>query len=170
MIGRTEVPHWMKSMGGNAPLLKGCWERLKGGVLAGKVPILLKELIMFTISIKRGSPYCESAHAHSVLQLDKTLTFEDLMEISQGKSYKTLPKAFQVAIEVIGKAGAEPDKVTESDFDRLHEAGFTEEEIAELVAQADICVMFNTYTNIVGLPIDAAYHSVKTKLEEARAA
>jgi alkylhydroperoxidase family enzyme len=161
-LGRSTVPNWMKAMGRNETVLKANWEKFRHVVLEGTVPMLLKQLILFVISINVGNRYCTAAHGHAVLELDKTLTYKDLLSLSEGEAYSTLPKSFQVAIEIVTRAALHPKEVSAESFDfenRLKKEGFNEHEIDELMAQADFGVMMNTITDILDIPVDVEFTS-----------
>lgn len=161
VLGARQLPNWVTAMGGNPRLLKGNWEKTKSIMGSGKIPMLLKELIIFSISTKRGSEYCSACHAHSALQLDKTLTFNDLRDLVAGKSSGKVPQAFQTAIEIITKSALSPNEITDVDFDHLREAGYDDDEIGELFSLADLAVMFNTITSTYRLTLDDEYCEYK---------
>jgi alkylhydroperoxidase family enzyme len=158
-LGVTELPNWVKAMGGNATLLRGNWEKTKAVLARGTLPSLLKELVIFYISTKRGSEYCSACHAHAALQLDRSLSMEDLMGIVRGEM-TSLPVTFQTALEIVAKAALDPAALTDDDFQRLRAVGFSDAEIPELFALADLSVMFNTITMTYGVPLDAEYTKV----------
>jgi alkylhydroperoxidase family enzyme len=151
------LPNWIKAMGGNETLLRGNWEKTKASLVEGQIPHLLKELIIFAISTKRGAEYCSACHAHAALSLDPTLTLADLEALSAAGAYRTMPPAFQVAIDVVSRAAMAPNSITDDDFRRLEGAGFSADEIPELFAQADLAVMFNTITSALRLPLEPEY-------------
>ena len=78
--GATEVPIWLKSLGHSAPLARAYWERARGTLFAGNLPLPLKEMIVFVVSARNGARYCSACHAQNVLSLDKTLAFDDLRD------------------------------------------------------------------------------------------
>ena len=158
-LGITALPNWVKAMGGNATLLRGNWEKTKAVLARGNLPLLLKELVIFYISTKRGSEYCSACHAHAALQLDRSLSMEDLMGIVRGEM-AALPMSYQVALDVVAKAALDPAALDRGDFERLRAVGFTDEEIPELLSLADLSVMFNTITMTYGVPLDAEYTRV----------
>jgi alkylhydroperoxidase family enzyme len=158
-LGITALPNWVKAMGGNATLLRGNWEKTKAVLAHGSLPALLKELVIFYISTQRGSEYCSACHAHAALQLDRSLTMHDLMAIVRGEM-ASLPTSFQIALDVVAKAALNPAKLDDADFERLRAAGFSDTEIPELFALADLSVMFNTITMTYGVPLDAEYTKV----------
>lgn len=153
----TRLPNWIKAMGTNENILRANWEKTKGTLIKGELPYLLKELIIFVISVKRSSQYCSQFHAHMALRQDKTLTFQDLLNLVEGKEYESMPASYKVAIDVAVDAAMSPNTVTDEDFQKLIDHGFTRGEIQEIFAQADLAVMFNTISSAACLPIEPEY-------------
>lgn len=154
---RTDLPNWIKYLGGNEKILKGNWEKFKWTIIGGELPMLLKQIIMFIISRHYGSRYCIAAHAHAALEVDKTLKYEDLLSLSEGSGYEKLPESYKVAIEVGVKCALNPHDVTPEDMELLREEDYSEEEILELISQADVGIMFNIITMNAGIPMDDDY-------------
>lgn len=156
-LGTTKLPIWIRALGASVSLLRGNWEKTKAVLASGQIPRLLKELILFYVSTKRGSEYCSACHAHAALQQDPSLTYRDLKALVSGQEYASMPESFKVAIRVAAKSALDASSVTDEDFRALAEAGFSGEEIGELLAQADLAVMFNTITMTYRLPLDPEY-------------
>ena len=79
------------------------------------------------------------AHRHTAsLQIDSSL----------------IPESYRTAIKVVTKAALRPAQITDEDFNLLEEAGFDQEEVQELMAQADLVNMLNTIADISGIKID----------------
>ena len=133
------------------------WEKFRYTIIDGEIPMLLKQIIMFIVSRHYGSRYCIAAHAHAALEMDKTLKYEDLLSLSEGAGYEKLPASYKVAIEVGVKCALKPQEVTDDDIELLREEDYTEEEILELVSQADVGIMFNIITMNAGIPMDEEY-------------
>lgn len=53
--GSTEVPIWVQSLGHSAALARAYWERAKGTLFSGHLPLPLKEMIVFTVSARHGA-------------------------------------------------------------------------------------------------------------------
>ena len=159
-MGEPAVPNIFKALGNNERVLRAVWSMLRGTLIEGEIPPLLKQLILFRISVHAGNRYCEALHAHTACNLDPTFTYDDLVALSEGKDLEKLPSSFQVAIEVVSRAALKPKSITEEDFDfeeRLRDEGFTEEEIDELMAQAYFGVMMNLVTDAYDVPVDAPW-------------
>lgn len=159
-LNTAELPNWIKALAAHPSLLKANWEKVKHTIVEGTIPALLKELIIFRVSVINGSPYCSACHAHGALQLDKSLNFEDMMALSEGQSLPQLPKPYQVALEIVPRVTADPHSFCDDDIAALKAQGFNDLEVMELFAQGDIALMFNAITMLYRVPLDADYRPV----------
>jgi alkylhydroperoxidase family enzyme len=154
-LGTPEVLNVFKALGSNAQVLRGVWSLLKGTLVEGEIPLLLKQLILFKISVVAGNEFCKTVHGHDALNLDSTLTFDDLTALANGTCAK-LPVSFQVAIDVVSKAALAPKNIADEDFDfeeQLLDEGFSESEIDELLAQGMLAVYLNMLTDTFDVPM-----------------
>ena len=156
----TNIPIWVKSLGGNKDLLFAYWERTKGSLATGSLPNLLKEMVIFVVSIENGSRYCSACHAHAVLSLDSSLKFEDLTALAEVHDSIILPDSYRVALKFTKRVAQDPNCTKDEHFQSLHDAGFDSNEVAELLSVINLAVMFNNYAITLRLPIDADYKPV----------
>jgi alkylhydroperoxidase family enzyme len=154
-MGSPSVLNSLKALGHNPSVLRGVWSILKETLIEGEVPELLKQLILFRISITAGNEYCTSLHAHAALDLDPTLTYDDLIALSGGTCSANLPAAFPVAIDIVSRASLHPKSVQDPEWDfedQLRDEGFSESEIDELLAVGYFSVMMNMLTDTYEVP------------------
>lgn len=154
-MGSAAVLNFLKSLGHNPRVLRAVWSMLKGTVIEGEIPALLKQLILFKVSITAGNRYCTSLHGHAALNLDPTLTYDDLVALSGGRCSASLPASFPVAIDIVSRAALDPKSVEDSDWDfeeQLRDEGFSESEIDELLAVGIFSVMMNILTDTYDVP------------------
>jgi len=148
------VLNWFKCQGSNPILLKGNWEKLKSTLLLGDVPNVLKQLIIFNVSKERNCNYCTQAHgifANSMAEMiDDNINFK----LTENLDSPLIPDSYKKAITIITKAALKHAEITGEDFDELKSVGFSESEIQELMAQADLVNMLNTIADISGIKID----------------
>lgn len=159
-IGSAMVLNVFKALGNNENVLRGVWSLVKLTHVQGEVPALLKELILFRISVRAGNRYCESLHGHAALNLDPSLTYDDLIALSEGQARDKLPASFQAAIDIVSRAALQPKSVGDTDFDfeeQLRDEGFSEGEIDELLAQGYFGVMMNMLTDAYEVPRDQPF-------------
>ena len=155
IMGSPEVPNFLKALGNNENVLRAIWSMTKHTLIDGEIPSLLKQLILFKISINSGNEYCTALHGHAALNLDPTLSYDDLMNLSDGKTGTNLPASFQIAIDIVTKTALNPKSIADEDFDfedQLRDEGFSEREIDELMAQAYFGVMMNTFVDSFDIP------------------
>jgi len=160
LSGAAEPPVWMTSLGHNPTLIKAYWEKTRGCLLEGELPVVLKEMAVFVVSRVNGAEYCSACHAHSALQLDPTLTYHDLVSILDPKSTVPLPASHRLALQFADKMARDANAVSDDEFDKLQKAGFTESEIKELLSVIDLAMMFNCYTSAMRLPLDPQYKAL----------
>ena len=154
-MGSPTVLHFLQALGNNPHVLRGVWTMLKGTVIEGEIPALLKQLILFKISTVAGNEYCTALHGHAALNLDPTLTYDDLVALTGGTCSENLPPSFPVAIEIVSRASLEPKSVEDPDWDfedQLRDEGFSESEIDELLAVGYFSVMMNMLTDTYDVP------------------
>lgn len=160
VTGNRSVPVWLQSLGHTASLARAYWERAKGTLFGGGLPLPLKEMVVFVVSAKNGARYCSACHAQNVLALDKTLTFEDLQAFLSAESGRTMPVYYQAAVDFAGKVVDNPNCLEDEDFEALRDDGFSQDEICELIAVIDMATMFNIYTSTLRLDLDPEYRAI----------
>lgn len=158
--GATSVPLWLKSLGHSSALTRAYWERAKGTLFSGSLPLPLKEMIVFLVSAKHGARYCSACHAQNVLSLDKSLRFEDLGTFLKSETGSNLPIYYRAVGEFVLKVVADANGVADADFESLMDDGFTKEEICEIIAVIDLASMFNVYTSSLKLDLDPEYRAI----------
>jgi len=159
-MGSPSVLNFLTALGNNPHVLRAVWSMLRETVIEGEIPALLKQLILFKISITAGNKYCTALHGHAALNLDPTLTYDDLVALSGGACSANLPPSFPLAIEIIARASLDPKSVEESgwDFeDQLRDEGFSESEIDELLAVGFFSVMMNMLTDTYDVPWESPF-------------
>jgi len=154
-MGSPSVLNFLKALGNNLHVLRAVWSMLREVVIEGEIPALLKQLILFKISITVGNRYCTSLHGHAALNLDPTLTYDDLIALSEGTCKSTLPNSFPVAIDIISRASLDSKSVEDVNYNfenQLRDAGFSESEIDELLAVGFFGIMMNMLTDTYDVP------------------
>ena len=158
--GATSLPVWIRSLGHNPALAKAYWERAKGTLFGGSLPLPLKEMVVFVVSARNGANYCSACHAQCVLHLDQTLDFTDLQEFLVSDTLLRLPVYYRSVVAFADKVAADPNALTDADFQALLDEGFSLDEISEVVAVVDMATMFNIYTSAMCLDLDPEYRAI----------
>jgi len=159
-MGSPAILNFLKALGHNPHALRAVWSMLRETVIEGEIPALLKQLILFKISINAGNEYCTSLHGHAALNLDPTLTYDDLVALSGGACTANLPPSFPVAIDIVSRASLDPKSVEDPDWDfedQLRDEGFSEGEIDELLAVGFFSYMMNMLTDTYAVPWESPF-------------
>ena len=152
--GSPDVFNFLKAFGNNEKVLRAFWSLLRYTILEGNVPTLLKQLILFRISVDYGNTYCASFHGRTILRLDPTITYDELIAMSDGRNL-AIPASYRVAIKIVTQMALRPKTVEAEDFEeQLRDEGFSEQEIDELISVAGFAVLVNTLTDIVHIPTE----------------
>jgi AhpD family alkylhydroperoxidase len=154
-LGISFVLNWFKCQGNNPTLLAGNWAKLKSTLCEGDVPNIIKQLIIYNVSTERNCSYCAEAHRVFANMMGKDLSPDDEFLITENMDSDQVPNSYKVAVEVVSEAALNNGQVTPAHFDKLLSAGFSEGEIQELFAQADLVNMLNTIANVSGIKVDA---------------
>lgn len=158
--GATSVPIWLQSMGHSDALTRAYWERAKGTLFSGSLPLPLKEMVVFVVSAKNGARYCSACHAQCVLSLDKAISLEDLKAMVKSKPDFEVPPFYRSVVEFAAKVAENSLSIEDEDFEELLDEGFSKQEICEIIAVIDLATMFNVYTNTLRLDLDPDYCAV----------
>jgi alkylhydroperoxidase family enzyme len=156
VTGSPDVFNFLKAFGNNEKVLRAFWSMLRYTLLEGDVPALLKQLILFRVSVEYGNTYCASLHGRTVLRMDPTITYNELIAMSEGGDMD-IPASYGVAIELVTQMALRPKTVEDEDLDfeeQLRDEGFSEQEIDELISVAGFGVLLNTMTDIVHVPTE----------------
>lgn len=157
ITGSPDVFNFLKAFGTNEKVLRALWSMLRYTLLEGEIPALLKQLILFRVSVEYGNTYCASLHGRTVLRIDPTITYDELLAMAEG-GVLDIPSSYLVAIELVTQMALRPESVKAEEFDfeeQLRDEGFSEQEIDELIALAGFGVLLNTMTDIVHVPAEA---------------
>jgi alkylhydroperoxidase family enzyme len=159
VTGSPDVFNFLKAFGNNEKVLRALWSMLRYTLLEGDIPAILKQLILFRISVEYGNTYCASLHGRTVLRMDPTITYDELIAISSEASMD-IPASYRVATDLVTRMALHPKTVKDENFDfeeQLQDEGFSEKEIDELIAVAGFGVLLNTMTDIVHVPTEAPF-------------
>lgn len=148
------VLNWFKCQGSNDVLLRGNWTKLKTTLIEGQVPNILKQLIIYNVSKIRGCEYCAKAHGIFADSMSQLISDEENFKVTENMDSAALPNSYKAAIRLVTKAALQTENITDEDFEALAKEGFNDEEIQELMAQADLVNMLNTIATISGIKVD----------------
>lgn len=142
------VPNMFKVIGNSPAALKMMWAGF-GALGAGKIGAQLGEQIAVAVANVNRCEYCLAAH--TALGKGAGLSAETMSQAQAGQSNDARTQA---ALTFAIKLVKERAHVSENDIKTLHQAGFDDEEIAELLAHVALS-LFTNYTNVAfDVPVD----------------
>ncbi|MDN3594768.1 carboxymuconolactone decarboxylase family protein [Zunongwangia endophytica] len=148
------VLNWFKCQGANATLLEGNWNKLKNTLMKGDVPNVLKQLIIYNVSKSRGCHYCSHAHGIFADSMSSMISEEENFKATENINSPSMPASYRKAVTIVTKAALQHSEISDEDFAELEAVGFSNAEIQELMAQADLVNMLNTIADVSGIKID----------------
>lgn len=142
------TPNMFKTIGNSTAALKMMWASF-GALGAGKIGTKLGEQIAVAVANENRCEYCLAAH--TALGKGAGLSAETMAQAQAGKSSD--PKT-QAALTFAVKLVKERAHISPVDVETLRKAGFTNDEIAEILAHVALNI-FTNYTNVAfDVPVD----------------
>lgn len=142
------VPNMFKAIGTSSAALESMWTSFKALGKGTLDPKLTEQLAVHIADLNRCQ-YCLSAH--TVLGTNAGATAEEMASAQGGESND--PKT-QAALNFARKMVTERGMLSSLDVDQIRAAGFSDEQIAELLAHVTLNI-FTNYTNVVfDVPVD----------------
>lgn len=142
------TPNMFKTIANSTPALKMMWASF-GALGNGKLGAKLGEQIAVAVANVNRCEYCLAAH--TALGKGAGLTSEVMTNAQVGKSTEARTQAaLAFAIKLVKeKANIAPDEIS-----ALKKVGFSDEEIAEILAHVALNI-FTNYTNVAfDVPVD----------------
>jgi AhpD family alkylhydroperoxidase len=142
------VPNMMRAMAAAPAVLEG-YLGLSSALSRGVLDARLRERIALEVGQSNGCDYCVSAH--NLLGKLAGLDEQERKQNRQGRSGDVkADAALQFARAVLERRGA----VSDDQLEAVKQAGYSEAEVAEIVAHVALNVFTNNFNNTVRTPID----------------
>ncbi len=142
------TPNMFKAVANSAAALKSMWGSF-GALGAGVIPARLGEQIAVAVANRNACEYCLAAH--TALGRKAGASAEEMAAAQGGES--TDPKttaALRFALKVVEARG----QISDADVRAVREAGFSDEEIVEILAHVALN-LFTNYVNVAfAVPVD----------------
>ncbi len=134
------IPNMFKTIGNSSAALESMWTSF-GALGKGKLGAKLGEQIAVMVADINGCGYCLSAH--TVLGQKAGASEQEITDAQAGRSSDL---KVQAALDFAGKLVNERGQISKADVDLVRSAGFSDEEIAEILAHVALNI-FTNYTN-----------------------
>jgi uncharacterized peroxidase-related enzyme len=145
-IGR--VPNMMKAMANSPAVLEG-YLGLSGALAKGSLDAKLREMISIEAAETNGCRYCLAAH-----NLTGRLAGLDEEERQANRRGHSLDPKADVALGFARALLDSRGQVTEEEISRVKEAGYTDGEVAEIIAAVALNVLTNYFNIAVDTTVD----------------
>lgn len=142
------VPNMFKVIGNSSAALESMWTSF-GALGKGVLGAQLGEQIAVLVADINRCEYCLAAH--TVLGQQAGVSADEMAAAQAGKSADAKTQA---ALDFSAKLVKERGQVSDADVQEVRNAGFNDEEIAEILAHVALNV-FTNYTNVAfDVPLD----------------
>ena len=133
----------------NSPAVLAGYLSFSGALAGGALDPKLREEIALEVGEQNSCQYCVSAHT----AIGKMTGLSD-SEIESARNatsgFSKNAAALRFAREIVGKKGL----ATEADVEDVRRAGFSDGEIAEIIAHVALNVFTNYFNNTAGVEVD----------------
>lgn len=136
-----QVPAAYRAFALQPHILQANWNRTKNILGQGTIPIETKEAIATRVSSINGCHFCLLIHKGNLEKLGI-----EAQEIDAIESGDVDDPKLKVILAFVSMATREPEKLTDSDFERLRELGHTDEDILEILT---VMEMYTGYNKII---------------------
>lgn len=148
------VPNLFRSLGTSPGVLAGTWEVYKRIYLETTLPMSLKAMLLYSISVSRDCEYCSAVHHVTCRTVGVD---EDTLEVLIGNLEGLTPSRVQSMIRFGLKCADDPQSLNEADYEMLRNQGVTEEEIMEIIGLASLGVYLDLLADAVKTRVDDVF-------------
>jgi uncharacterized peroxidase-related enzyme len=144
--------NWFTSHAARPDILGPTWSLFKALLLQGRVPSTLKQMICMTISVHHHCRYCAVTHTNA---LEAMGVPEEVIKCAvSDPDMRALPGPSRTVLQFALKAAREPGSITDADYSTLLAAGFTREEVIEIVMVVAWNAFANIWADTSAIPLD----------------
>lgn len=152
------TPAMFRAVANSTAALKSLWGSF-GALGSGVIPAKLGEQIAVAVAERNACQYCLAAH--TVLGRKAGASADEMAAAQRGQSADAqTAAALRFALQLVEARG----QVAAADVQALHDAGFNDEQIVEIVAH----VALNLFTNYVNLAFDVPVDFPAVRLHQQR--
>lgn len=147
------VPELVRSTAHSPPMAQAIWDLVSTVLIHGRLPRVLKELIILFVAHRQKSPYVLQIRA---VQLSKLgLRLDSMMKIAENPEGADLPIRDRELLLFADRLAFDPHSLGAPDFQRLREHGLTDAEIGEVVAIASLALTACKLADGLGVTSDS---------------
>ena len=133
----------------NSPAVLQAYLSFSGALAGGALNAKLREQIALEVGEQNACQYCVSAHT----AIGKMTGLTDA-EIGAAREANASSAKSAAALAFARQIVAKQGRATQADFDSVRNAGFTDGEIAEIIAHVALNIFTNYFNNTAGVEVD----------------
>jgi uncharacterized peroxidase-related enzyme len=136
------TPNMMRTMA-NSPAVLEAYLQFSGSLAAGSLPTKIRTQIALAVAEQNGCQYCLSAH--TALGKMGGLTESEMEAARESKG-----PALEFARRVVANRG----RMADGDFEAIRQAGFSDSDIAEIIAHVALNIFTNYFNTAAQVEVD----------------
>lgn len=144
-----KVPNLYRLVALSPVALKG-YVNLSGALAKGKLHAKTREGISLALAEVNGCSYCLSAHSY----ISKNLMKVDDAEIAANRKGTSNDEKNKAAIEFAVKVAEKKGKVSAQDLQNIHDHGYSDAEVIEIVQNVALNIWTNYMNNVAETEVD----------------
>ncbi len=144
-----KVPAAYRAFARHAHILQANWNRTKNILGKGNIPIEIKEAIATRVSTENGCHFCLTIHKQNLEKLG--ICFADIEAIEKGT---VRDDKLNFVLQFVTTATKNPAEITDEDFQKLKDFGYTEEDIIEILTVMEMYTGYNKIIVALGLQLE----------------
>ncbi len=142
------TPNMTRVMANSPAVLEG-YLAFSGALAGGSLPSKLREEIALEVGEQNACQYCVSAHT----AIGKLTGLTDV-EIQQAREAQSSSSKHSAALVFARKLVASKGQVADADFEAVRQAGFSEGDIAEIIAHVALNIFTNYFNIATAVEVD----------------
>jgi len=142
------VPNMMRAMG-HSPAALGAYLQFSGTLAGGSLTAAQREQIALTVGQANACDYCLAAHS----ALGKMAGLSEA-QIADARTATAVDSKTAALLQLTRKLVDQHGHVSEDDLQRVRDQGFTDADIAEVVANVALNILTNYFNHVAETDID----------------
>ncbi|UII20307.1 carboxymuconolactone decarboxylase family protein [Fulvivirga ligni] len=143
------VPNLMRTMG-VSPAVLGGYLALSDALSKSSVGGKLSELIALTVANVNGCDYCNAAHSF----IGEKLAGIQPAEIKAAREGRSANAKEEAALTFAKKVVQARGHVSDQDVQEVKDAGYSEAQVAEIIALTSLNILTNYFNNVALVEVD----------------
>ncbi len=144
--GAGQVPAPYRAFRRLEHILAANWNKTKAVLTQGNLPVSLKESIALAVSAANGCSFCVSVHRKNLSK--HGFSPEAIDGVARAESED--PRMEEV-LKFAVQATKNPHRLTDGDFEKLKELGYSEEDILEILTTMEMYTGYNKIITALGI-------------------